>query len=89
MLATSLPDSAILDAIAQGVKALVVRADGAMMLLSLVRERINREAALAHTDCGERAIELRDDGRVSVRGASVLVSSTGPAVVQGAEVRIN
>lgn len=39
--------------------------------------------------CGEAAIELLADGRINLRGRTVLVSATGDTVVQGATVKIN
>lgn len=39
--------------------------------------------------CGEAAIELMADGRINLRGRTVLVSATGDTVVQGATVKIN
>ncbi len=39
--------------------------------------------------CGESAIELHHDGRVSIRGKHVASISSGPHLVEGSPVRIN
>ncbi len=102
-LATSTADAELLRAAQQHARALSLRMPtGELLLLALVRPGLDPEvvargpgAATVEADrsltlrCGESAIELRADGRVTVRGADVLLSSSGTAAVQGAEVRIN
>ena len=39
--------------------------------------------------CGEASITLTRDGRVTIRGASLLSRSSGPNRIKGASVQIN
>jgi hypothetical protein len=58
------------------------------VIMGLIRERLEAEDELS-LQCGESAIHLRRDGRVTIRGCDIEALSTGPIKIKGGSVRIN
>lgn len=89
----------------QIVQVLLDYLDDEPVILGLLRDRVEvdpqteRRTKEAHVlveakqtltlACGESAIELHENGRVSIRGKHVASISSGPQLVEGSPVRIN
>jgi hypothetical protein len=105
LLATNFSDRVLLQAIRSRSEVLLDFLDGQPVILGLLRDRLEidpadaRGAKEAHAvlegtesvtiACGKSAIELHEDGRVSVRGTHVASISSGVSLVEGSPVRIN
>ncbi len=105
LLATAFSDRLLVQAIRHGAEVLVQFLEGEPVIVGLLRTRvevdpeIERPLREAHVvveakqsltlACGETAIELHADGRVSIRGKHVASISSGPHLVEGSPVRIN
>lgn len=105
LLATAFSDRLLVHAIRRQNEVLLDYLDDQPVILGLLRERVEvdpqteRRTKEAHVvleakqtltlACGESAIELHENGRVSIRGKHVASISSGPQLVEGSPVRIN
>lgn len=60
-----------------------------LLVLGIVAEPARPAESTLQLRCGQGRLELREDGRVQLRGTDVTVRSTGLARLKGSAVRIN
>ena len=60
-----------------------------LLVIGIVGEQVQPAENSLQLRCGQGRLELREDGRIQLRGTDVTVRSTGMARLKGSSVRIN
>jgi len=60
-----------------------------LLVLGIIGEQVQPAESSLQLRCGQGRMEIREDGRVQLRGTDVTVRSTGMARLKGSSVRIN